>query len=91
MEKTIIVGVFDFRQKDYEIKAILEELELLTESAGGEVLDFFYQKRKAPDKKYHIGKGKADEIKNIACAKEVDLIVFYNDLNNIQQRNLENF
>lgn len=91
MEKTIIVGVFDFWQKDYEIHAVLEELELLTESAGGEVLDFFYQKRATPDKKYYIGKGKADEIKNAAYAKEAELIVFYNYLSNIQQRNLENF
>lgn len=91
MEKTVIVSVFDYRQKDYEIKTILAELELLAESAGAEVLGFFYQKRESPDKKYHIGKGKAAEIKNYAYAKEVELIVFHNNLSNIQQRNLENF
>lgn len=91
MEKAIIVGLFDLRQKEYEIKAVLEELELLTESAGGEVVGFFYQKRGAPDKKYHIGKGKANEIKNTAYAKGVELIVFYNRLSNNRQRNLERF
>ena len=91
MEKTIIVARFDLGQKEYEIKAVLEELELLTESAGGNVVGFFYQKRRSPDKKYHIGKGKANEIKNAAYAKGVELIVFYNRLSNIQQRNLERF
>lgn len=91
MEKAIIVAVFDLRRKEYEIKTVLEELHLLTESAGGEVAGFFYQKREAPDKKYHIGRGKAAEIKNAAYAKGVELIVFYNHLSNMRQRNLERF
>ncbi len=91
MEKSIIIGVFGYRQKDFEVKAVLEELALLTESAGGEVLGVFYQKRAVPDKKYYIGKGKAGEIKNFAYAQGIELIVFYNQLSNVQQRNLENF
>lgn len=91
MEKTIIAGIFGPQQKDFEIKALLDEMELLTESAGGEVVGSFYQKRAAPDKTYYIGRGKVDEIKNYAAANEVELVVFYNSLGNIQQRNLENF
>ena len=91
MEKSIIVGVFEPKKQEYEIKLILNELKLLTESAGGEVVEMFFQKRKSPDKKYHIGKGKVSEIKNIASWKTVDLIVFCNSLNNVQQRNLEHF
>ena len=46
MEKSIIVGVFEPKKQEYEIKLILNELKLLTESAGGEVVEMFFQKRK---------------------------------------------
>jgi GTP-binding protein HflX len=91
MEKSILVGMFDTRKQGYEIDYIMEELEQLTRSAGGEVVKVFFQKRNAPDKKYLLGKGKATEIKNFAYAKHIDLVVFYNQLTNIQQRNLERF
>ena len=91
MEKSILVGVFEPGIKDFEIKAALDELKLLTESAGGEVVDVVFQRRKSPDKKYHLGKGKVEEIKNNADFKNIDLIVFCNSLNNVQQRNLEDF
>jgi GTPase len=91
LEKTFLIGAFFTPKKEYEIKQILEELKLLTQSAGGDVLDTYYQRRKAPDKRYLIGKGKAAEIKNIAYAKNVTLLIFYNPLSNLQQRNLERF
>lgn len=90
IEKSVIVGVFEPKKREDEIRIILEELELLTESAGGEVLGLFHQKRNTPDNRYLIGKGKAHEIKNFACAKQINLIIFYNHLSNVQQRNLEN-
>ncbi len=91
MERSIIAGVFKPEQHKYEIDYILEEVKLLTESAGSEVYDLFYQKRKSCDKKYLIGKGKVSEIKKLINLKNIDLIVFYNYLNNTQQRNLENY
>ncbi len=91
MERSIIVGLFKTKKHKYEIDCILEELKLLIESAGAEIIDLFYQKRDSPDKKYLIGKGKVNEIKNLINVKNIDLIVFYNYLNNIQQRNLENY
>ncbi len=91
VDRSVIVGVFEPGTRENEIKGVLDELELLIRSAGGRVLDRFYQKRSAPDKRLHIGKGKAGEIKNIACAKNANLVVFYNNLSNVQQRNLETF
>jgi GTP-binding protein HflX len=91
MEKAVIVGLFDQRKRDFEIHQILEEMKLLTESAGGEVLEFFYQKREAPDRKYLIGRGKAEEIKDFIDLNQIELVIFYNRLSNMQQRNLENF
>lgn len=91
VDRSVIVGIFDPGTRESEIRVVLDELELLTRSAGGLVLDRFYQKRSAPDKRYLIGKGKVAEIKNIACAKNANLVVFYNQLSNVQQRNLERF
>lgn len=91
LEKSLVVAVFEPERKEYEINQVLEEMQLLTESAGGEVLASFAQKRRAPDIRYLIGKGKAAEIKNMAYAKKVKLIIFYNRLSNTQQRNLERF
>lgn len=91
LEKSILVALFEPRTLDSEIKCILEEMELLTRSAGGEVVAMFPQKRHPPDARYLIGKGKVEEIKNFACAQGVNLIIFYNRLSNVQQRNLEKF
>jgi len=91
MEKTIIIAVFNPRESDAEIGAVLEEMRLLTESAGGQVQEVFFQKRAVPDSRLYIGQGKAEEVKAAALAGEAELIVFYNRLSNVQQRNLEKF
>ena len=90
-EKSILVALFEPRARDSEIKCILDEMELLTRSAGGQVVASFPQKRHPPDARYLVGKGKVEEIKNFACAQGVNLIIFYNHLSNVQQRNLEKF
>lgn len=90
-EKSILAALFDPHTRDSEIKCIMEEMELLTRSAGGEVVAMFPQKRRPPDARYLIGLGKVEEIKNFACAHDVNLIIFYNHLTNVQQRNLEKF
>jgi GTP-binding protein HflX len=89
MERSIVVGFFDSRVKEFEVTQIMEELQLLTESAGGEVLEQFSQKRAGMDKKYLIGKGKVEEIKEFISEHDVEAVIFYNSLSNIQQRNLE--
>lgn len=91
LEKSILVALFEPHTRDSEIQSIMEEMELLTRSAGGEVVAMFPQKRHPPDGRYLIGLGKVEEIKNYACAHDVNLIIFYNQLSNVQQRNLERF
>ncbi|MCU0285525.1 MAG: GTPase HflX, partial [Acidobacteria bacterium] len=91
LEKTIIVALFDPRVRDSEVQSIMQEMELLTRSAGGEVIAIFPQKKHPPDGRYLIGVGKVEEIKNYACAHDIKLIIFYNHLSNAQQRNLEKY
>jgi len=67
----------------------LEELENLCETLDIEVLDWVVQKRKKPDPRYYLGKGKIEKLKNLKELMKADLIVADGELNPIQARNIE--
>lgn len=67
----------------------LTELARLVETAGAEVVERLSQKRPTAHPATCVGKGKALEIRDVAAAFDVDLIVFDRDLTPAQQRNLE--
>jgi GTP-binding protein HflX len=89
MERAIIVARFETSKKDNEIDQILNEMALLTNSAGADVMGRFYQKRQILDKRYLLGKGKVQEIIDFIHTHNIDVIIIYNQLSNVQQRNLE--
>lgn len=76
-----------YKQKAY--KEHLEELELLTLTAGARVIGKFYQERDSIDPAFFIGKGKAFEIAEMVEAEKADIVVFENTLSPTQIRNLE--
>ncbi|HWI81679.1 GTPase HflX [Ramlibacter sp.] len=82
----ILVGV-DLGLPHFD--AELEELGLLSQTAGLEPVARVVCKRKAPDAALFIGKGKADEIKQLADATGAAEILFDQALSPAQQRNLE--
>jgi GTP-binding protein HflX len=82
----ILVGV-DLGLPHFD--AELEELGLLSQTAGLEPVARVVCKRKAPDAALFIGKGKADEIKQLADATGASEILFDQSLSPAQQRNLE--
>jgi len=67
----------------------LEELENLCETLKIKVLDWIVQKRKKPDPRYYLGKGKVEELKKLKEILKADLIVADGELNPIQARNIE--
>ncbi|MBK6009111.1 GTPase HflX [Ramlibacter ginsenosidimutans] len=67
----------------------LEELGQLAQTAGMEPVARVTAKRKAPDAALFVGKGKADEIKQLAEAMGASEILFDQSLSPAQQRNLE--
>lgn len=67
----------------------MDELEQLVLTAGGIVVARIVQFKDRPDPRTYIGKGKAEEIKILAEAKDVDIVVFDDDLSASQQRHLE--
>ncbi|HEX3659221.1 MAG TPA: GTPase HflX [Pirellulales bacterium] len=67
----------------------LEELAGLAETAGARVVGQVTQRREAPDIATYLGKGKVDELRVLGEATDADVIIFDNDLNPAQTRNLE--
>ncbi len=67
----------------------LDELESLTNTAGGIVIQRVLQKRQKPEPGTYIGSGKAQEL-GLACqAMEIDLVIFDDELTGAQARNIE--
>jgi GTP-binding protein HflX len=66
----------------------LNELRILVETMGIEVVGDIVQSRHRPFAKFLIGSGKVKEIQKHARRKNVNLIVFYNILRSSQKLNL---
>ncbi len=86
-QKVVLVGV-NFGK--YDIEESMMELRNLVEAAGAIVLDQVIQNRDRVDARYYIGKGKIEEIKNIAEFHNANTIVFNDELSGAQIRNIEN-
>jgi GTP-binding protein HflX len=88
-EKIVLVAVALPGVDDEVVEASLDELELLVDTAGADVVHRLVQRRDAPDHTWYIGKGKVDELKGICLALDADTVVFDNELAPAQQFNLE--
>jgi GTP-binding protein HflX len=87
VQRALLVGASAAREDEAE--ASLEELALLTSTAGAEVVERVFQHKDVPDPATFIGKGKAKELREMAEALDVDVVVFDDELSPAQQRNLE--
>ena len=67
----------------------LAELVELARSAGAEIGGTLFQLRDAADPATLVGKGKLDEIRAEANARQTPLIIFDGELTPVQQRNIE--
>lgn len=67
----------------------LDELELLVETYGVETVEKIPVVIRKFDASTFVGKGKLDELIQISNDKEVDLIIFDDEITPAQQRNLE--
>ncbi|MFN7289679.1 MAG: GTPase HflX [Pirellula sp.] len=76
-------------QDDSESDDPFDELRGLAETAGTSVMATIFQKREHPDQTTYLGKGKVQELKGLIEMHDADVVVFDNDLNPAQTRNLE--
>ena len=90
IERVILVGVpRPPSQRQFETDEHLEELELLTKTAGAEVVEKVFQSRSALVSSTFIGKGKAEYIAERCKDEDIQTVIFDDDLTPVQQRNLE--
>ena len=88
-EKAVLVGVILQGQPESQVTEYLDELEFLAHTAGATTLRRFTQKLAQPDSRTFIGKGKLEEIAAYVELKEIDLVIFDDDLSGKQVNLLE--
>ena len=86
---TVAVGCqFNFVNKQ-EIISELDELKLLSQTAGYDIKKIFIQKRNKVDPATFIGKGKIDEIILYSNINNIKLVIFNDDLSPTQIKNIQ--
>ncbi len=88
-ERIVLVGVTFPHSTLAVTEAGLDELELLVNTAGADVMERILQRRSTPDPATYLGRGKAEELLSVCLAVDADTVVFDDDLSPAQQRNLE--
>ena len=88
-ERIVLVGVTFPHSTLAVTEAGLDELALLVETAGADVMERIMQRRTTADPATYLGRGKAEELLSVCLAVDADTVVFDDDLSPAQQRNLE--
>lgn len=89
-EKVVLVAVVHFgKETEEKVLEYLEELHLLTNTAGGTVQKRFIQKINIVNPKTYIGAGKLEEITDYIKENKIDSLIFDDQLTPSQQRNIE--
>ena len=88
LERVVLVGVWTEGTAD-DAKNSMTELARLAETAGSEVLEGLVQRRSRPDSSTYIGRGKAEELRDVVVETGADTVVCDGELSPAQLRNLE--
>lgn len=86
-EKALLLSV---DTGDFDAESSIEELILLAESAGAEVVGSIIQRRESPDGATYVGSGRLHEAELFCNNQEIDLIICDGELTPSQIRNIEN-
>ena len=76
----MLVGVIHGELDNNKVDQHLDELSLLAETAGGEVIDIVKQKINRINPSFFIGSGKANEIIDRAKQQNISMIIFDDEL-----------
>jgi GTP-binding protein HflX len=87
--KSACVISINFGDADFEES--VEEIKELVLSADMKIVSTVNIKRSAPDPKYFLGSGKAEEVKFIIQESKADTVIFNHNLSPSQERNLEKY
>ncbi|MET2012280.1 GTPase HflX [Microbacterium chocolatum] len=88
LENVVLVGVHPQGATE-DAENSLRELAALAETAGAVVLDGVLQRRPHPDPATYVGRGKAEELRDIVAAVGADTVIADTELAPSQRRALE--
>src|SRR3954468_13751422 len=88
-ERIVLVGVVLPGGTTEQEDANLDELSLLVDTAGADEVARVTQQRDRPDPATYVGKGKAEELRELSEGVDADTVVFDTELAPKQSRNLE--
>ena len=88
-EKVVLIGVITQLQDQSRSKEYLDELEFLTNTAGGVAVKRFVQKLEKPHPKTFLGAGKLEEVRSYINSNAVGTAIFDDELSPAQLRNIE--
>jgi GTPase len=88
IERVILIGVWGQGNVE-QAENSLRELAALAETAGAEVLAGVLQRRAMPDPATFFGKGKAQELRELARELKADTVIANSELSPSQRRALE--
>lgn len=88
LENVVLVGVHPQGETE-NAENSLRELAALAETAGAVVLDGMLQRRPHPDPATYVGRGKAQELRDVVAALGADTVIADTELAPSQRRALE--
>jgi len=88
-ERVILVGLIQKEQTTEQVTEYLDELAFLAETAGAITVKRFTQKMQYTDSRTFIGKGKVDEIKDYMNGRNIDMVIFDDELTGSQISNIQ--
>ncbi|MFY7843241.1 MAG: GTPase HflX [Rhabdochlamydiaceae bacterium] len=91
LKKAFLIASYFSNQEKAFCLDCLAELERLCETYGLEVIDKMPVSLKKVEAATYLGKGKLEEIKQLLIDKEIDVVIFDEEISPQQQRNLEAF
>ncbi len=89
MERAVLVGAPPAHEPEALVDEHLEELERLADTAGAEVAGRLVQRLDAPHPALYIGRGKAEQLRQLAERSDASLVIFDEDLSPAQGSALE--
>ena len=88
-EKAVLIGVITQLQDEIQSEEYLDELQFLTETAGGVAVKRFTQKLEKAHPKTFIGAGKLEEVAAYIESHNIGTAIFDDELSPAQIRNIE--
>ena len=88
LERVVLAGVWT-EGSAQDAENSIRELAALAETAGSTVLDGVLQRRQRPDPATFLGKGKAQELRDVVLAEGADTVICDGELSPGQRRALE--